>query len=312
MSKKLYKRLVKQIPTMSSMEIKLYSASYVSLWFNNRIYSFDFPKAFALLRYGDIRNHPNFELLMIGAIECFVYNRNGAYPTLSEEAQQMFVARVHAALEPFEHIRDWFQLIPVSDKWYEDIQPFYQAQFIFRKDPEGSIDLRAFANDEESVHRSSTQSMITESLAIVLTYPLTNQDTLAEIQDVVSCPWNQLEADYHTLTISLYAQTVTYRDVLDHVWAFIKRHEHREDLCRRLGEELSDSVGVCANGRLARLLNTLQGYDLSLPCAESFQDRFARLRPLAISEQAIQAQALFEEFQIPQEQQGAWLQALVE
>ena len=294
------------------MEIKLYSASYVSLWFNNRIYSFNFPKAFALLRYGDIRNHPNFELLMIGAIECFVYNRNGAYPTLSEEAKQMFVARVHAALEPFEHIRDWFQLIPVSDKWYEDIQPFYQAQFIFRKDPEGSIDLQAFANDEESVHRSSTQSMITESLAIVLTYRVGNQDTLAEIQDAVSCSWSQLEADYHTLTISLYAQTVTYRNVLDHVWAFIKRHEHREDLCRRLEEELSDSVGVCANGRLARLLNTLQGYDLSLPSAESFQDRFARLRPLAVSEQAIQAQALFEEFQIPQEQQGAWLQALVE
>jgi len=312
MSKKLYKRLVKQIPTMSSMEIKLYSASYVSLWFNNSIYSFNFPKAFALLRYGDIRNHPNFELLMIGAIECFVYNRNGTYPTLSEEAKQMFVARVHAALEPFEHIRDWFQLIPVSDKWYEDIQPFYQAQFIFRKDPEGSIDLRAFANDEESVHRSSTQSMITQSLAIVLTYPVTNQDTLAEIQDAVSCPWNQLEADYNNLTISLYAQTVTYRDVLDHVWAFIKRHEHREDLCRRLGEELTDSVGVCANGRLARLLNTLQGYDLSLPSAESFQDRFARLRAVAISEQAIQAHALFQEFQIPQEQQGAWLQALVE
>jgi len=312
MSKKLYKRLVKQIPTMSSMEIKLYSASYVSLWFNNSIYSFDFPKAFALLRYGDIRNHPNFELLMIGAIDCFIFNRNGLYPTLSQEEKTLFVAGIHTALEPFAHIRDWFQLIPVSDKWYEDIQPFYQAQFIFRKDPEGSIDLRAFANDEESVHRSSTQSMITDSLAIVLRYPVAEQDTLAEMYTSVFCPWNQLEADYNNLTISLYSQTVTYRDVLDHVWAFIKGHEHREDLCRRLAEELSDSVGVCANGRLARLLNTLQGYDLSLPSAESFQDRFARLRALAVSEQAIQAHALFQEFQIPQEQQGAWLQALVE
>jgi len=297
---------------MSAMEIKLYSASFVSLWFNNSIHSFDFPKAFALLRYGDIRNHPNFELLMISAIDCFLFNRNGLYPTLSEEEKTLFMAGIHKALEPFAHICNWFQLIPVSDKWYEDIQPFYQAQFIFCKDPQGSIDLRAFANDDESVHRSSTQSMITDSLAIVLRYPVAEQDTLAEMYTSVFCPWTQLEADYNNLTISLYSQTVTYRDVLDHVWAFIKGHVHREDLCQRLGEELADSVGVCANGRLARLLNTLQGYDLTLPSAESFQDKFARLRSVAALEQQAQAQALFQEFQIPQEQQGAWLQALVE
>jgi len=319
-----FKQLVQQIPGMSDLEIKLYSGCLVELWYAEYIESFDCPKAFALLKYTPIRDSPSFTPLMYCALQARQYQKNKSYSSLSETNRNQFLNRLHQALEPFEHMNQWFQLIPESDKWLSYIRPAYEAQFVFRRDPENSIDLQAFSQDEESVHRSSTQSMIAESLAIITRYPLADkQQTLEEIiGELVWIETGQefvlmdiLTQDYQSLTVPLFHQTVRYSDVMDHVWAYIRNHPFREELVRRLLEELMDSMNVCANGKLARLLNVLQGYDVSLPQSismDGFQERMARLREAPQETRILAANTLFEDYRIPEGQRGGWLQAVME
>jgi hypothetical protein len=247
-------------------------------------------------------------------LQLHVWNRDNSYSKVSQEKKDVAHIQLQDALEPFD-LPNWFQLIPETDRWYRHIHARYQAHFVFVRDPDGSIDLHAFSQDQESVHRSSTQSMIAESLAIVMNYPIrSDQETLGEMRQQLA--WlNTVVEDYETLVIPLYNQAVQYRDVLDRVWAFIRDHEHKEGLLGRLQEELTDSVNVCANGKLARLLNVLQGYDLDLPqvdTAEQFQERFARLRDAPPQTRLNAANTLFEDFRIPEGSRGDWLQALAE
>jgi len=319
-----FKQLVQQIPAMTDMEIKLYAGCLVELWYDEYIESFDCPKAFAILKYTPIRDSPSFVPLMYCALQARQYQKNKSYSSLSESNRNQFLSRLHQALEPFEHMGHWFQLIAESDKWLPYIRPTYEAQFVFRRDPENSIDLLAFSQDEESVHRSSTQSMITESLAIVMEYPLgTGQQTLEEIMgELVWMETGQefvlmdmLTQDYQSLSIPLFHETVRYSDVMDRVWAYIRGHLFREELVKRLQEELTDSMNVCANGKLARLLNVLQGYDVSLPQSNSmdgFQERMARLREAPQETRIESANTLFEDYRIPDGQRLDWLQAVME
>ena len=51
-----------------------------------------------------------------------------------------------------------------------------------------------------------------------------------------------------------------YGKVLDGVWQYIKNSNDKEDLCKILAQELKENVGMCLQGNLSRLCNTLAGY----------------------------------------------------
>ena len=72
---------------------------------------------------------------------------------------------------------------------------------------------------------------------------------------------------------------------------------------------------MCTNGKMARLVNVLQGFDETLLVEapkEVFQDKMALLKKLSITEREYAAKALFKEFSIPEMEHAAWLEALVE
>jgi predicted house-cleaning noncanonical NTP pyrophosphatase (MazG superfamily) len=119
--------------------------------------------------------------------------------------------------------------------------------------------------------------------------------------------------DVCTLTVSLSSGPVSYAETFNHLWAYIRSHEHKSELVKRLSEELLDSVNVCANGKLARLVNVVEGYMEGVSTAnqkELFQNRMAVIAKMAKSEQLEAATKAFKEFEIPQDEQEAWLEAL--
>ena len=103
--------------------------------------------------------------------------------------------------------------------------------------------------------------------------------------------------------------------MLDRVWAYIRSHVEKGELVTRLAQEVHEGIGLCANGKMARLVNVLQGYDETLfiaqaPPREAFQELMARLRGKPAAERAPAATALFEEYRIAEAERGAWLEAL--
>jgi hypothetical protein len=65
----------------------------------------------------------------------------------------------------------------------------------------------------------------------------------------------------------------TLMGVLAKIWTYIQDSEYREDLEGRLLEELTESNDKCSSGYVARLVNTLSGYDDKMSITISFEDQ---------------------------------------
>jgi hypothetical protein len=200
---------------------------------------------------------------------------------------------------------------------------------VFERDPEGDVNLAAFAVDNQNVHRSSvqneTQAAIQKILAVPLlpkmmphkansTYfefliALTHNDTTDK--DLVIAN-NVLREECKE---DVLAFGTTYQNVFDHVWSYIQRHQDKAELVKRLREEVVESKGMCSNGKITRLVNSLQGFmdGLEPPVSkmEIFQHKIAKLMDIPESDRTVEANKLFTEFNIPADQHEAWLAPLM-
>jgi hypothetical protein len=197
---------------------------------------------------------------------------------------------------------------------------------VFQRDPEGGIDLRAFATDTQSVHRSSVQNTTQRVIEKLLERPVPeDQATVFEITIDLSNPvyvgWRDQITKLRSIDtftddyFQLEAFSVKYADVVDRIWAFIRGHRERVELTVRLAQEICEGIGMCANGKMARMVNVLQGYDESLdvePPREMFQSAIAALMKRPLGERETRARELFREYQIPAEEHDVWLEPLLE
>lgn len=313
--------LISRLDQFSPLERRMYPASMMQLWDEESIATMNIPKAYILLKYGALPPH-QYALLMRAVLPYHVIHANRKatpYTSLSPQKRASYHQELELALNHEQGFADWFALVPAGERWFDRIQDRFERQFVFRRDPAGSVDLAAFAADAESVHRSSTQDMIAASLKVVMDYPVETADTFIEILDVANplkASMDRFAADYDTLSVPLMSGTVCYRDVVDHVWAYIRRSEFRGELVRRLFEEVEDGHRTCPNGRLARLLNVLQGYDQTLPSVEDpgilLQDRMALIKTMPAAGRQLAAVQAFRDFKVSGDEQGAWLEALME
>ena len=200
-----------------------------------------------------------------------------------------------------------------------------EGEVVFRRDPEGGIDIAAFAADHQNVHRSSVQTATHKACLTLMARPLgEGQETLPEL---VTDLENPAKITYSTtrhrerviteLTHDYFeteAFSLRYGAVLDRVWAFIRPHVHRQELFVRLAQEINEGLGQCSNGKMARLVNTLQGFDDTLemdPPKEMFQNSISMLTRIPVGEREARARALFLEYAIPEGEQPAWLEHLL-
>jgi len=318
---------------------KHYAANLIRLWIEQDFPTIDCAKAYVLVKYAE----PSKDLM--DAVIKFQYMANDPFqrPYLSvpEFLRNRAQHRLRVALQAM-NVPNWLDLLPITDKRYEEIRMFHEDTIIFERDPENSINLRAFATDNENVHRSSVQTMITESVqslpAATANFPLNAHLLFSIIDAADSFPWSsdsekmdtimELAIDIGSLQIQTMEKNVFYSSALDHIWITINAHPCKVALIERLFEELIDGVGKCPNGKLARLFNVLQGFDNSnsnsnnsnsnsnspataTAIRQAFQNKFATLRHLSNRKDQYKAALdIFEEYQIPVDEQVAWLDAL--
>ena len=200
---------------------------------------------------------------------------------------------------------------------------------VFRRDPEGGIDLAAFGRDQQSVHRSSVQDATSKAIEILISRPVpAEMEALVEItlafddKAAVRFKNNIKERALLELTNDYYnteAFNRVYGDILDRVWAYIRVHTERSELVRRLAQEVTEGIGMCVNGKMTHLVNVLYAYDDQItavmqnekPSREAFQAKFATLLNLELSERAAAATTIFNEYQIPEGERAEWLNPLL-
>jgi hypothetical protein len=187
--------------------------------------------------------------------------------------------------------------------------------------------LGKIANDSQSVHSVSATRSTNDGIFILEKQEVpSGQKTVPEIREIWLKKFNpeQVERlirdmkDWGSRPQVMDKKKNLYKSVLRGLWAKIKSFDDAElkaELVKRLFEECSEALGMCADGHVGRLVNVLIGFDeqfkSNISPKEYFQNNMALI---AKSEAPLvfkidQAKKLMEELDIPQEERTAWLEA---
>ena len=112
---------------------------------------------------------------------------------------------------------------------------------------------RTFYNDKHNVH-SLSQSTIQVAQRIIASYPSsafyipTELIKFEKFFDVI-------------MNAESYNSTIEPKSLFMAVWLCITNSEYKDDLLKRLKEELNEAKGHCLTGCIVRLVNSLRGFD---------------------------------------------------
>lgn len=340
-------------------DIMRYTRRLIAIWCDENIADLDMLKAYIILRYHSIVK-PHFTDVLEATVR-ITLQANGFHPdhkeyrTVPLDERTNAINKLREAIALFtteevniqilanqsdsawpriqEHMRALEQRAAAARREAERQafeQRLRQEQVVFRRDPEGGIDLRAFGNDVQSVHRSSVQTATEQAVHILLLREIpAGQETLVDIFQAFNnskmVKWSSATTKEAVVTeitndyFNTEAFSIRYGLVLDHVWHTINTHKHMKSLCVRLAQEITDGIKQCSNGKMARLINVLRGFDEQVdevPPPEAlrlmFQNKIARLMERPLGERKQAAEALFQEYNISAEEQEAWLSPLLE
>lgn len=335
------------VSQMSVKRIEYYTERLMRIWSNYRVQGFNCPRAYHILTYGSVYEE-RYAPVMRACIR-IAHQAHGNHPIHESyrDVPQVEREEVLAALEQaVAAYADQYPIdrFPRSNVWHAEViariaeaerqraeerrraemeLALRERAVVFQRDPEGGINLAAFATDTQNVHRSSVQTATQKAVEKIMTRPVAEgQETLVEITDAfMKKRWSDVTARDNIICemtndyFNTMAFSISYGNVLDRVWTFIRSHEHKATLEVRLAQELIDGRKMCSNGKMARLINTLQGFDDTLdvePPREVFQTKFAALRDRPAEERTAAAHALLAEYAIPAEEHSVWLEALDE
>ena len=187
--------------------------------------------------------------------------------------------------------------------------------------------LGKIANDSQSVHSVSATKSTNDGIFILEKQEVpSGQKTVDEIREAWSKKFNPTQVDrliqdmkdWGSRPQVMDKKKNLYKSVLRGLWAKIKSFDDAElkaELVKRLFEECSEALGMCADGHVGRLVNVLIGFDeqfkSNISPKEYFQNNMALIAksevPLAFK--IDQAKKLMEELDIPQGEREAWLEA---
>lgn len=194
--------------------------------------------------------------------------------------------------------------------------------------------LRKLVDDEQNVHTPEVQSTVAKSIKTLHAWASENKirterDIVAVILRVhketpnVKLALDHLRScyDYNDDTLMF---GVTYPMLVSWVWHRISRDTiHRELLTERFFDEVRESAGQCLNGNMSRLMNVFAAIDEELSPQDSSEIISRDALPLlvakavddptkATSELVNEVQSLLLQANVPAEEWGVWIDAVLE
>jgi len=189
--------------------------------------------------------------------------------------------------------------------------------------------LEALANDPQNVHTTEAVRQTKDIVERVRKVPVPEgyrwnthvvSKTIGEI--IVECELSAHAAaqmfNQYVSNVSVYdIEEGIYGKVLDSVWQYIKSSPDKEDLCKILKNEMTDNIGMCAQGNLSRICNILAGYMDGVGAQESLSELLGRLLPplMAIedvSERIRLACVILAENKVPISEWDTWMEPFLE
>ena len=162
--------------------------------------------------------------------------------------------------------------------------------------PEIKIEKKSVYDDKQNVHNSKINKSVINSAEYLyrknknILEEYANEEEnyknkiyiIEQIKKYLSKKYPQREdvitqtSEYIINSSSTFGNGVKLQDIFISIWFFITEHKDREELEKRLVQELSEMKGQCATGHLSRLINVLQGFteDINLIIKISDADQY--------------------------------------
>ena len=178
-------------------------------------------------------------------------------------------------------------------------------------------ELEVFGNDAQNVHRTATVSYIKQIFDTLMTIEVpTNQKTLGLV--LTNCNLSDeatmQTARFYTEKVNIYEIDKAYTRALDAVVAYIETHPEKTELYERVAQELTDNIGMCAQGNLSRICNILSGYidGVAPPVStrEMMQNKISAIAMDSEGNKIERAKAYMREINVPEAEWGPWIEAV--
>lgn len=252
--------------------------------------------------------------------------RSEANDYIFDRQSQLYVKQLESRERTIDDItRDVWQVsdwVIIQDRLWSFIDS------ISEKYVTPDMDLKRIAGNNQNVHAVVVRVQELKTTKILEKFPIPEgQSTLNEIMTAWA---NDVKIGNEMLNVyedmKKWAKKskidregdYLYKVLLRGAWAKIKtyRDDIRVDLVKRLWEECSEAVGMCATGHISRITNVFVGYDdafLSpVSSKETFQNRISEISQMDVSfiEKTKLAKDAMDEANIIEEERQSWLDAL--
>jgi hypothetical protein len=175
--------------------------------------------------------------------------------------------------------------------------------------------LAEIAVNKQSVHTAAVSEQTNRAMEVLLSQAV--PDTL-DVVKLLRFEDNTVKTDvvkWYTMTTCRGFDDYLYHKALDGLWVLIQSHKEKDELVKRLLEEMKESVGMCCEGHISRLCNVMVGFDdrfsPPIPVGELLQQRISAIAAKEVSaeEKVVLAWPVFEELKIPMDERDAWIEA---
>jgi len=132
--------------------------------------------------------------------------------------------------------------------------------------------------DSQNVHSSSIQNSVKESINNLMKDPFTCEKEFI-VESLLTYKLNCISSLLSYLDDEAYHSTLllTFYDVFVKVFGRISNSPHKEELLRRLNEEMMESECKCFAGRITRLVNVLNGFYEDIQITISNNERISAI-----------------------------------
>ena len=208
------------------------------------------------------------------------------------------------------------------------VLPYQQAQGDANADVAPVGDLQRIATDTQNVHTREVSAQTQKMTDILLAQVVPDGQKTLQLVTVKFSKYCKIDRMSNLLTVladmNLWYEKATcikegdalYRRMLNAVVAKIESSDNKRDIYRRAYEEANESVGMCCQGHLSRLVNIFSGFDLEFTSPVSnkqlLQEKMAQIASAnsSLEEKVAGAQETLLQLEIPREEWNAWIEAL--
>ncbi len=203
----------------------------------------------------------------------------------------------------------------------------FMAEAIRAVRPPPAQPLARLALDTQNVHTGAVAKQTSEGEAKLLAVETDGKGVGLKILRVFAARGGTLhqvmnvmnDVDHWYRQVSCRAQgDRLYSRVLEGLWTAIQQQPEavRPELQKRLWEEMSESVGMCCDGHISRLVNVMVGFDDAfkppMSQGEILQAKMAEFAGMSVETDVklTYAQKFMRDMGLTEEQQAPWLEAL--